>query len=70
MLYRVATLQANVLPPWCAVVFIIAMPVALASSIVGAFASVFIAFGLAWLALGYVLWARREVRTEQPARVR
>ncbi len=27
-------------------------------------------FGLVWLALGYVLWSRREVVTEQPLRVR
>jgi hypothetical protein len=70
MLYGIATLRATVLPRWCGVVFIVAMPAALASSIVGAFASVFMVFGLAWLALGYMLWARREVRTEQPARVR
>lgn len=69
VLYGVATLQARVLPRWCGVAFIGAMPFALASGIALAwiipesvFTSVFIVFGVAWLALGYALWARREVR--------
>jgi hypothetical protein len=71
VLYGVATLQARVLPRWCGVAFIAAMPVALVSSIAGPLALVFVVFGLAWTALGYVLWsARRGGRTEQPARVR
>lgn len=64
-LYGVATIQANVLPSWCGVVFIVAMPAALASSIVGAFASMFMVFGLAWLTLGYVLWSHKDTSAEQ-----
>jgi hypothetical protein len=71
-LYGVATLQAKVLPRWCGVAFIAALPVALASSISLHFSSIqFIVFGLAWLALGYALWARREaLAVQQPRRVR
>jgi uncharacterized membrane protein YhaH (DUF805 family) len=77
-LYGVATLQARVLPRWCGVAFIVAVPGALASSIALAwiipasvFTSVFIVFGIVWLALGYELWARREAPpAQQPRRVR
>lgn len=69
-LYGVATLQARVLPRWCGMAFIVAMPGALASSIALAwiipesvFTSVFIVFGIVWLALGYALWTRREARS-------
>ena len=74
-LYGVATLQVRVLPGWCGVVFIVALPVALASSIALAwviplsFTSMFMVFGLAWLALGYALWTRREAAATQPPRV-
>jgi hypothetical protein len=76
-LYGVATLQAGVLPRWCGLAFIVAVPGALASSIALArilpesvFTSIFIIFGLVWLALGYALWARREAPAVQPRRVR
>src|SRR5829696_5166823 len=71
-LYGVATLQAKVLPRWCGVAFIAALPVALALSVSLHFSSIqFIVFGLAWLALGYALWARREaLAVQQPRRVR
>lgn len=73
-----AILQAKVLPRWCGVAFIVAVPGALASSIALAwiipesvFTSMFIMFGIAWLALGYALWARREApAVQQPHRVR
>jgi hypothetical protein len=62
-----------VLPRWCGVAFIVAVPGALASTIALAlivpqsvFTSMFIIFGIAWLALGYALWARREARVVQP----
>jgi hypothetical protein len=62
MLYGVATLQAKVLSRWCGVAFIVAMPAALASSIVGAFASVFI-----WCsALCDLRWATCCGRTGMP----
>lgn len=71
VLFGSATLRARVLPRWCGVVFIVATPAALASSTVGAFAAVFVVFGLAWLALGYALWRRREAPTvQQPRRAR
>jgi hypothetical protein len=76
-LYGVATLQARVLPRWCGVAFIVAVPGALASSIALAliipesvFTSIFIMFGILWLALGYALWVRREApAVQQPRRV-
>src|SRR5215207_4103183 len=70
VLYGVATLRARVLPRWCGVVFIAAIPVALVSSIAGPFAFMFIVFGLIWLDLGYVLWSQRVVAAQQPSRVR
>jgi hypothetical protein len=70
VLYGIATLQAGVLSRWCGVVFIAAVPVALASSIAESFASVFMVFGLAWIALGYALCAQRGGRTGQSVRVR
>jgi len=69
-LYGVATLQARVLPRWCGVAFIVALPVALVLSIPLSFASLFIVFGLVWLALGYALWSQRGVSAQQPSRVR
>jgi hypothetical protein len=85
-LYGVATLQARVLPRWCGVVFIVAIPAGLALSalwILLAFVasyepflsfsgvSTFIVFGLVWLALGYALWVRREApEVRRPRRVR
>lgn len=71
VLYGVATLQARVLPRWCGVAFIVALPVALAVGVLlGPFASMFIVFGIAWLALGYALWRRRAALAEQQPRRR
>ena len=70
VLYGVAVLQARVLPRWCGVAFIVAVPVALASSIPLSFASMFVVFGLVWFALGYALLSQRVPSTEQPSRVR
>src|SRR5918994_1728351 len=76
-------LQAKVLPRWCGVAFVAALPAGLALSalwILLAFVasyepflsfsgvSTFMVFGLAWLALGYALWARREAPTVQQSR--
>lgn len=54
VLYGVVTLQAGVLPRWCGVALIIALP---ASIPLGEYASLM--FGLIWLALGYALWSQR-----------
>jgi len=67
-LYGVATLEAKVLPCWCGVAFIAALPVALALSVSLTIYSMPPVFGLAWLALGYALWARREAPTVQQSR--
>lgn len=70
VLYGVATLQARVLPRWCGVAFIVALPIALVLSIPLSFASLFIVFGLIWLALGFALWSQRIISAQQPSRVR
>ncbi len=67
VLYGVATLQARVLPWWCGVAIIVGLPVRIAMFPVDPWGLV--VFGLLWLALGGVLWSRREASTEQPARV-
>ncbi len=69
-LYGVATLRAGVLPRWCGVAFIGALPVALGLSVSLHFASMVLVFGLAWLALGYALWMRRNTTAGQRSRVR
>jgi hypothetical protein len=63
-LYGMTTLQAKVLPRWCGVLFIVALPVALASSNPLPFISIFIVFGLAWLTLGVVLLTQRVSSNE------
>lgn len=70
VLYGAATLRAGVLPRWCGVAFIAALPVALAFSVPLSFASMFGVFGLVWLALGCALWSQRATSTERPSRVR
>ncbi len=71
VLYGAATLQARVLPRWCGIAFIIAVPVSVALG--GAFGSPgidYVWLGLVWLTLGYALWSRRDAATRQPSRVR
>jgi hypothetical protein len=73
VLYGAASLQARVLPRWCGVGFIVAVPVFIIGSVV--LGRVFgealggILFGLLWIALGWVLWSRRDTSAEQPSRV-
>ena len=57
-------MQARVLPRWCGTAIIVALFLFLLGDFGG------ILFGLVWLALGYVLWSRREVSDQQPSRVR
>lgn len=54
-LYGAAVLRAGVLPRWCGVALIIALP---ASIPLEEYASLL--FGLIWLALGYALWSQRD----------
>ncbi len=74
VLYGAATLQARVLPRWCGVGFIVGLPVWWVVSVLlgneygGSLGGII--FGFLWLALGYVLWSRREASAEQPSRVR
>ena len=74
VLYGVATLQAEVLPRWCGVLFIILVPGAILvfSILAGYYSSVW--EGLVWLALGYALWSHRSsgavAEQQRPLRVR
>jgi hypothetical protein len=64
VLYGAATLRAGVLPRWCGVAIIVALP---ASIPLGEYASLL--FGLVWLVLGYTLWSQRSSSAGQPSRV-
>lgn len=64
VLYGAAVLRAGVLPRWCGVALIFALP---ASIPLGEYASLL--FGLVWLALGYTLWAQRDAYAGQPSRL-
>ncbi len=66
VLYGAATLQAKVLPRWCGLGLIIIPP--LTQIFLGDSAAIL--FGLLWVALGYVLWSRRDTVAQQPSRVR
>lgn len=66
VLYGAATLQARVLPWWCGIAFMIALPAAIAllwiRPVLGlgeGASTTSILFGLTWLALGCMLWPRR-----------
>jgi len=67
VLYGAATLQAKMLPRWYGMALIIFLPV---SWVLGPYGNVWV--GLVQLALGYVLWMRREgtPAEQQPRRVR
>ena len=67
ILYGVATLQARILPPWCGIAFMVALPAAIALFWIRPWlglgqgtSTTSILFGLAWLGLGYNLWTRRR----------
>jgi hypothetical protein len=69
VLYGAATLYARVLPLWCGMTFMIALPAAIALVWIRPFfglgegtSTTSILFGLAWIGLGYVLWTRRRAR--------
>lgn len=75
LLLGIATLRAGVLPRWCGVALIVALPlVAVAGAVFGApidedYPGV-VVMGLIWLALGYALWARIGATSERYSRVR
>ena len=67
ILYGVATLQARILPPWCGIAFMVALPAAIALFWIRPWlglgqgtSTTSILSGLAWLGLGYNLWTRRR----------
>ncbi len=51
----IASLLAGVLPRWCGVALILALPVSVALGNYGGR----MVLGVVWLALGYILWSRR-----------
>ncbi len=72
VLYGVATLQARVLPRWCGIVLIIAVPVLVALGGMSGSPGIsigYVWFGLVWLLLGYLLWLQRSMPAEQPSRM-
>jgi hypothetical protein len=65
VLYGFATFRAGALPRWCGAALIVTFPLAF---VFGMYAYFWL--GFIWLALGYVLWTRRRVATEQSTRAR
>lgn len=61
-----ATFRAAILPRWSAAVLAVGLLLSVPVFERGGT----IVLGLAWIALGYVLWSRREAPTERPSRVR
>jgi hypothetical protein len=75
--YGAATLRARVLPHWCGLAFIAALPTAIALVWIRPFlglgsgtSTTSVLFGLVWLALGCVLWTRRRELGGRPTRVK
>ena len=64
VLYGAATLQARVLPRWCGIALIVALPATILLQEYGG-----IVFGAVWVALGYMLWSQSEATSERPSRV-
>ncbi len=66
VLLGIAVLRARVVPRWAAVLLIVGTLAMLGFNDQNALALMAIPFGIAWIAVGYVLWSGRG---EQPARV-
>ncbi len=66
----VAVLRARVLPRWAAVLLVIGSLAMLGFNDQNAQALMAIPFGIAWVAVGYVLWSGKGETIRQPARVR
>jgi hypothetical protein len=69
VLYGAATLQARVLARWCGIGLIVVPPLAFYMNSKIFYGSLAL-FGVLWVALGYVLWTRIGMPTQQPSRVR
>ncbi len=67
LLLGVAVLRAGVLPRWVAVLIIVGALLMLGANEQTARVLLTIPFGLAWVAVGYVLWSGVGVPTGQPA---
>lgn len=70
MLLGVAILRSRVLPRWAAALLIIGALAMLASNEQTSRVLLVIPLGVAWVAVGYVLWSGRRVSAEPAARVR
>ena len=70
LLLGVAILRAGVLPRWVAMLIILGALGMLGANERTARVLLMIPFGVAWVAVGYVLWSERGVTTRQPAHVR
>jgi uncharacterized membrane protein len=71
VLYGVATLQANLVPRWCGLAFIVVgMTVAVPQPLLptGEYASGVVMDGPVWLVLGHARWSRRRPAARQPSR--
>ncbi len=69
LLLGVAVLRAGVLQRWVSVLVIVGALAMLGANEQTWRALMAIPFGLAWVAIGYVLWSGRGVAVQQPSRV-
>ena len=70
MLLSVAVLRARVLPRWAAILLMVGSLAMLGFNDQNWQALMAIPYGLAWMAVGYVLWSDREGTVGQVVRVR
>ena len=70
VLLGIAVLRARVLPRWAAVLLVVGSLAMLGFNDQNAQALMAVPFGVAWMAVGYVLWSDREGTAGQAVRVR
>ena len=70
VLVGIAVLRARVLPRWAAALLVVGSLAMLGFNDQNAQALLAIPFGIAWIAVGYVLWSGGDEAARQPARVR
>ena len=70
VLLGLAVLRAGMLPPWAAVLLIVGTLAMLGFNDQNAQALMAIPFGIAWVAVGYVLWSGGSETARRSARVR